>query len=178
MSDTETRTPALLITHKTHHFPGSKPTLDLTLSAVYLTAANKVRNYSSGSFDAEPMADLVIRAQYDSATGERGPYGWSVEYRDVFCVDLARADAMFKLLRKVNRGLEKLRNEWGYPESFAQYATRVAKILGITTFGWQRAGGSGLYDDNEYHWTDADGLRYRINELVAEHDKAREQVTA
>lgn len=179
MPDAETRTPALLITEKTNHFPGDQPVLNITLSAVYLTATGQVRNYmGSGSFDRDPLADLVISAQYDRTTGEGKPYGWRTEYRDVYAVELERAGDMHKLLRKVDRGLEKLRGEWGYPETFAQYATRVAKVLGISTFGYRRKGAAGTYDDNEYRWTDTDGLRYRINELVDAHDKANERVAA
>lgn len=174
----ETRTPALLIASETSHFSGMDPILRLKLTVVYLTGANEVRNYPSSGFDAHPLADLVIGAQYDGATANHDPYGWDVEYRDVFSADLRRVEGMVKTLRKIERGLEKLRGEWGYPDTFAAYVTRVAKVLGIATFGYKHDGRESFYDGNDYRWTDADGLRYRISELVAKYDKERERVGA
>jgi hypothetical protein len=171
MTEDEPRTPALLLSSKTNHWSGMSPLLRIELRVVYVTATGSIRNGSTSSFDTDPYADLVIGAQYDGATTERQPYGWEVEYRDVYSANLRRVEAMVKTLRKVERGLEKLRAEWGYPDSFAAYVVRVGKLLGTSEFGYKAAGNDSSYDSNEYRWTDADGLRYRIQALVAEHDK-------
>lgn len=127
----------------------------------------KVRNISSlGRYDHEALADLRIEAQGHLSEGR--VYGWSVEYRDVFTVNAERAEVMAKTLRKVNRGLEKLEREQGYPANFAQYLARVAKILGIRTYGYnaspQPNGWS--HDQQEYRWVDVNGIDYYIGSQI------------
>lgn len=126
-----------------------------------------IRNFTNVGFDAEPLADLHVVAQLDR-TSNGQPYGWKVEYRDVYSVDLRRADTMLKTLRKVERGLTRIQTELGYPETFPAYLARVAKVLGIKRFGWRVGERNGhSYSDNEYRWTDADGMAYHVNDLCA-----------
>ena len=131
----------------------------------------KVRNINSLSrYDQEPLADLRIEAQGHLSEGR--VYGWSVEYREVFSVNAERAEIMAKTLRKVARGLDKLEHEQGAPASFAQYLARVAKILGIKSYGYnaspQPNGWS--HDHQEYRWMDVNGIDHyigsQINKLV------------
>src|SRR3954468_8003833 len=50
-----------------------------------------------------------------SAVNPREPvYGFDVEYRDLFSVDLRKAKRMTKTLELVNRGLDKLTAQRGY----------------------------------------------------------------
>jgi hypothetical protein len=100
------------------------------------------------------LEDLVISAQ-GNVTDDEPVYGWSVEYHEAFRVDERRAQTMAKTLRRIARGLERLNSELGYPESFEAYLAR----------GW--------HDDNDYRWTDASGIRYRIVSDVAKVGKAR-----
>lgn len=179
MTKTDERTPALLIDGKTSHLSGMDPILEIVLHPVYITSAGEIRNYSSSGFDSEPLADLIVRASYDPKLTSPGTtYAWATEYKDVYSVDLRRAEGMVKTLRKVDRGLERAQMEWGHPDTFAAYAMRVAKALGIKTYGYKADGRSNFYDGNDYRWVGAADLQYRINHLIAEHDKAREGAPA
>lgn len=150
----------------------------LTLKAypVYINEAGELRNFTSGSFDYEALADLAIRAQADSSGAA---YGWSVEYAQPYTVDLRIAEVMVKLLRKINKGLAKLDEKYGPAESYGHYVVRVADVLsvggeagtGIGQFGWKVSGGGSLMANNEYRWTGAAGFIAHVNHVVAEFTK-------
>src|SRR4051794_5498652 len=78
-----------------------------------------IRNFSDHSWPREPLADLIIGAQVDNS-GLRDPYGWDKgpTYEHPYEVTLDRAEAMVKTLRRINRGLDKIRAEYGYPETY------------------------------------------------------------
>ena len=156
----------------TETISGMPDFLRIVLHPVKVTADGTIRNFSTGSWDIEPLADFQLSASVDRSVDSSAPYGWTAEYRNAFSVDLRRAEQMIKLLRKVDRGMEKLRGEWGYPATFPVYVSRVAKIIGATSFGFAVDKGRGWsYDDGEYRWTDVDGMTYRINDIVREHQK-------
>lgn len=144
---------------------GGPPSLRLHAHLVKITSEGEVRNFTSVGFDTEPFADLQVNALCDRTTSLNETYGWTVEYREVFSVDLKRAAAMVKTLRKVESGLTRMQGELGYPESFPAYLARVAKVLGIKSFGWKIGGRDSLYSGNEYRWTDASGMGSYVNEL-------------
>lgn len=146
----------------------SPPVLSLWAYPVMLANTGEIRNFSTVGFDADPLGDLHVSAQLDGGTANEQAYGFKVEYREAFSVDLARADAMLKTLRKVERGLERIRSELGYAESYPAYLARVAKVLGIKQFGWRVGERDGsLYEQNRYHWTDASGLSSYIEHVCA-----------
>lgn len=169
------RTPVLLLSTDRSNLGGT-PLLRVRFRPAYLTPANELRNYVSSSYDGDPLADLAIDAQADFAS--ENAYGWDVRYRDVYDADLARVEQMVKTLRRIDRGLTRLREQFGYEESFAGYATRVANVLRISRFGWHASGTGSLYTDNEYRWTDASGITARVTQLVAEFHKERKAVSA
>lgn len=154
MSEHET---AFLLDSKKSDY--SPPVLSLSAAPVMLSNTGEVRNFSTVGFDADPLGDLHVSAQLDRVATNGQPYGFKVEYREAFSVDLRRADAMVKTLRKVERGLTRIQTELGYAETFPAYLARVAKVLGIKQFGWRIGDRDGpLYEHNRYHWTDASGL--------------------
>jgi hypothetical protein len=169
------RTPALLLSTEESSFNG-RTLLTFKLKAVYLNEEGQVRSYLSGRLFSNDnrLADLVVTAQHDGEMADRQPYGWNVEYRDVFSVNADRAAAMSKTLRAIDRKLDKLRDEWGYPTSFEEYVVRVAKALGITTFGWHRNTGP-VYDGSDFFWTDVEGIRLQLRTKVADFEKRREE---
>jgi len=81
----------------------------------------KVRNDSHGPFD-----DLVFRCTWSEKLDDGRPYAWEVEYRQVYAVDLANAERMLKVLRKLHRAKLPLQ-----PATFGQYAVLMARVLGI-----------------------------------------------
>jgi hypothetical protein len=137
---------------------------------VRINEAGEIRNFSSGSYDHSPLADLVISAQADSSAPVR-PYGFSVEYRNIYSLDLRQAEANVKLLRKLDKGLEKLQAEFGYAETYATFVARVGKVLGVKLYGWT-GDARGFYSENDYRWTDATGIAGRIDHLTREWAKS------
>ena len=69
--------------------------------------------------------DLTISCQIS----EGNSYGYSVEYRDTYTVDLRRAEGMSKLLRKIETGMNKLDETRGYTSEFGVYVGRVMEII-------------------------------------------------
>lgn len=136
---------------------------------VRINEAGEIRNFSSGSYDHNPLADLVIGGQADSSAPDR-PYGFSVEYRNLFSLDLRQAEANVKLLRKLDKGLDKLNAEFGYADSYPVFVARVGKVLGVKLYGWT-SDDRGWYSENDYRWTDATGIASRVDHLTREWAK-------
>src|SRR3990167_9152811 len=96
--------------------------------------------------------NLTIRAfEYHDDTGPQAEpgrlIGWEVAYQQPFCVNLSAAEAYVKLLRAVQRKLDKYAAEFGVPEGFGQFALRVCKALGVTQFiGTERGRWSEAYE--------------------------------
>lgn len=90
------------------------------------TAGSHTEYFAGLSAD---YADLKVEATYTPDGG-----GWSVYdlcFRDVHSVDQRRAETMVKVLRRVNRALERLREQFGYPKGPAQSAAYLANALGV-----------------------------------------------
>lgn len=127
--------PVYAFTIQPTHLYGST---QIRATIVRITDDGEIRNpgYDYGIDDAH-FNDLMVSA-YVNDTGESAGnvYGLSVDYRDVFSVDLKRAEGMVKLLRKVTRGMDKLNDAEGYVSegAYAAYLLRVARVLGIRTF--------------------------------------------
>lgn len=112
---------------------------------------------------------LVITGQANTDDKGRDFYGWSVEYRNVFSVNLARAQSMVSLLRKVERHLEKLAKVYGSPTTFAEYVGRVADALGAnreTPIGI-KVSAKDDYNGTGYRWATVDGLRYHLDDITS-----------
>jgi hypothetical protein len=113
------------------------------------------------------LADLAITAYHNEDFG--GWYGWAVEYHDAHSIDLRRAELMTKQLRKLNKAMAKLDEQFGTASDFPTYCGRVAHALGCTNpnpFGRyskeMRANGT------HYHWMNVDYLRYHLLDVVAD----------
>lgn len=105
-----------------------------------------IRNPGSSIYDREDLhlAGLQIRAQADS--GSHGPfYGYDLIYDHPYEVELRRAEAMVKLLRKVDRTLT------------------VLQKLGVKV-----GAGGWSYDENTYRWMDVMGLHSQIETMLRE----------
>lgn len=166
---TEKRTPVILLNTDSSlgMFGDAGDCLRFKLTVHYLNEDGELRNYLDGSGvrrNEDAFADLCITAQADRSSDD--PYGWSVEYRDLFSVNAERAEVMSKTLRKVNRGLEKMTAELGYAETFAGYVARVGKVLGVKTFMLRTTTGGGMYADNDYRRFDATSLAYWVGDAV------------
>lgn len=178
-----TRTRALELSSEVTRY--DRPTLALRVDLVYFNEDGELRNYLPGGYRGDEdnaLADLRITAQHDSTTAFGGqPYGWRVEFRDVFAVDLVRAEAMVKTLRKVDRGLAKLDEKWGSAQTFDAYVVRVGSVLGVKRYGYRADKDMFVATGDQYRWGDANTMIYQLNHLVVDFDKrygAKTEVTS
>lgn len=54
-------------------------------------------------------------------------YGWDIEYRDIYYVDLHRAEPMVRVLRRASKAMDRLNDQFGYATTFGAYVLRAAK---------------------------------------------------
>lgn len=74
------------------------------------------------------LAGLVVDAQGDIK--EDTPlYAERLHYRDPHSVELRRAEWMVKCLRRIDRRLDSMYQEFGPPGNYTQHLVRVASIL-------------------------------------------------
>jgi hypothetical protein len=169
MSD-EKREVRFLVRDETNRFPGDD-SMRIILDAVNITADGEVRNIGESSWN-EPNAAFanfavtayVKRSRDDWIGGSDGTYGWDEQ---PFTVDLERAEIMVKHLRKVQRRLDAMNSELGYPETFAGYVARVAKVCGVKRFGVRYGkAAAGWHASNEYRWMDAAGIAAHLGMMI------------
>lgn len=112
----------------------------LDLQGEALSAEDWPRLRGLGYGDDAAFDGLTVSA---AAADDMGPgtYGWATEYKEARYVKLDQAERMVKVLRKVERGLAKLTERYGYPEFFTAYLLRVADVLGITQFAIRQPSG-------------------------------------
>jgi hypothetical protein len=78
--------------------------------------------------DSDPYADLVFRSFLSWRTGTFEEVSWDLEYHDIFSVDLARAERMTKLLKRIREALDHLPIS---PSGFSQYVALLGAAIGI-----------------------------------------------
>jgi len=79
------------------------------------------------------------RSRERSGEGDGGAvYGFDVDYRDVYSVDLRKARRMAKTLDKLDKGLAKMTEARGYVRSYGEYIGRVAEVIGAAGIGFDR----------------------------------------
>ena len=64
------------------------------------------------------------------AHGPDGWYGWHAGFRQPFAVDLLRAQAMVKVLRRLDGRLHSLSAQYGQPSGVAEWAARIYAATG------------------------------------------------
>lgn len=110
------------------------------------------------------------------AEAHHGWYGWHAEFRQPFAVGLDRAEAMVKVLRKVETRLNRITAQYGQPGGFAEWAARVLSATGARgtsrPFGRATSPARDL-DGSGYQWMDTDGLRLWLDDQLAAFRKAR-----
>lgn len=118
------------------------------------------------TYQDEPFYDnLQVHSQGDVESGN--VYGYDIEYRDVIGVNLQTAEKMIKVLRSVDRKLEKIQSELGYPQSFSAYLARAGKAMGISQYGFLPVTGRTFPSGASYAWHGAT----MIDAMVAERIK-------
>jgi hypothetical protein len=133
------------------------------------------------------LENFHLRATCWDDMSDRKPSSWEYGFSQAYFVGEARAEAMFKLLRKTRLSLEKQEATNGSVESFGAWVLRVGKALGakhiITEHPdywdhpWQ---GSTTYDRQEERWIWGDlklGMD-RINHRARHWAQKRAEYTA
>lgn len=97
-------------------------------------------HWSSGleSVNGLYVKNLEIGNQCDDNQHDTVSYGWNVEYRNCYSVDLNKAKQMAATLTVLDQRIQKLRDELGYPTTYGQYVARVASAMKITAIVFNR----------------------------------------
>lgn len=77
---------------------------------------------------------LMVNSTSSRDLSSSPSYGWDVEYRDVYTVDLRRAEMMVRVLRRASKAIDRLNDQFGYAATFGAYVLRAAKALGVKRF--------------------------------------------
>jgi hypothetical protein len=133
---------------------------------------DEVRNIISSYQDKhfEFFDDLVIHCQIGGVCSEgeeMKPYSWGADYQDLYSVGLDGAEKMVKTLRRLEKGLDRIQDKLGYAETYADYVLRVANVLGVKVFVFQRTFNGDQYSANEYDFEyQFASAKHRINMLI------------
>lgn len=132
-------------------------TVQFRAHLVLVTEEGKVRNLSSSSFRGDPefgLADLVVSAQADADPSRSGYYyAVQVQFEDTFVVDIHRAEAMVKVLRKVRRVFDAVGEnlDWGRDlETTLNLASQALGVKGYLYDGGFNGTGNWGHDGRHY----------------------------
>lgn len=126
--------------------------------------------------DQHPLSDLVITSQGNSNDQERSLYAFEARYQSVYSVDLRRAEAMAKTLRKVGKALDAANDELGWTVDYPEFARRILKALGVKEV-WFKRNNARFLSNSEYGVERSlggavDRMRIRIGEWETRSDEA------
>ena len=76
--------------------------------------------------------------------------GLEVDYRDVFCVDIRKAEVMLKTLKRIGSKMNKTAERFGRPVGMAGFLGHFAGAIGAELVVRKRSGHSSNYDECEY----------------------------
>ena len=130
----------------------------------------KVDNFCDWEPKIGCYADLEVNSQGNDEDGDRRRlYGFDVRYRDVYSLDLYRAEKMVKTLRKVDRSLRKQRDEGGETRNVAVYIGRVARAIGAKHIVFEKdKAATGYRYDVKPLGDGIDGIHWLAEEWIKE----------
>ena len=132
----------------------------------YLDEAGELKSYKGP--DERKFDGLTVSCQaggISATAGELEPYAFSVEYRNLYSLDLAKAESAVKVLRKISKGLDKLNAKYGRADRFGAFVLRVADVLGIDSFVFNKSESPNGWD---IRVIDAEAAEYWINAAARE----------
>jgi len=112
---------------------------------------------------------LEVNCQMDSEEYREGPYGFKIEYRDVYAADLYKVNKMQKTLKKINNKMNKFADDFGNVKTFGEYVVRVANTIKAKTivFFKNDEPQSTNYSMNNYdYYKDKNQAIERIDEMA------------
>lgn len=120
-----------------------------TLRFVVIDQDGRIKNGIDGWTN-----DLIARAQWnldklspDVRTSDVRTYGWELEYRAPFTVDLRRAETMLKMLRRIAKADASLPVR---ATTFGQWVVLMCRALGVKDFVMAKSDGGWSYDENQH----------------------------
>ena len=125
---------------------------------------NSIGFYDNYKNQKHAYKNLTITCQMD--TDNELPYGWELVIDESYgCVKitLEKAEEMVKTLRPINRKLRKLDDAEGCCDSFEEFVSRLARVLGVKAF-YTKQGSNIQYERNDNAGELRDYLRSLINE--------------
>jgi hypothetical protein len=136
------------------------------ISIVTINERNEVRNPSDSAWGEDaftaPYASLMFRAQGNVLKAEeRETYGWSLEYREVYSVDLNDAERMVKMLRKIAN--VKLPVQ---PRTYGQFVQMMCRALGITVAVQLSGKATGWHTEADYAFFGASDIEWMVDRMV------------
>lgn len=135
-----------------------------TLRFVVINEAGKIGNGIDGWTE-----DLIVRAQWNlDKPREQGDktYGWIIEYRQPFAVDLQRAELMVKTLKRISKAVAALPIR---PTTFGQWVVLTLTVLGVKEVVAATNAGGFSYDETEHHIGEIAEAQYRIDDAIEPH---------
>lgn len=146
---------------------GSK---QLVAHVLRVTDSGELLNPLDSGWDHESpeFADFTVSAYVDRE--HEHAWGPGHGYADVYRVDYRRAGRMFNVLRKLDKGLDKLKSEQGYltDGDFCGYLFRVASVLGIRRFYLRNDDKQRAMTGNWCRSTDATGVQMWVSDRERE----------
>lgn len=87
------------------------------------------------SYEDRYLSAFLVSGYVDPTITDQGVYGIRAWFSEVYSVELDNAEKMTKLLRKIQRGMDKLNDTEGYVKGgdFFAYLMRIARVLGVKT---------------------------------------------
>lgn len=111
--------------------------------------------------------DLEVRCTMTADLDNGAPYGWCMEYRGAYAVDLPRAEEMAKTLRTVQRKCDRLAAKYGAPATFAEYVVRMGEALGVAGYVVAR-GAASWHVGTDWQRMDGAGARAWVERQIVE----------
>lgn len=109
-----------------------------------------VSDYHRQQLGGLDLHQLMVNSQGDNGSSERHLYGWEVEYRDLFSIDLRKAQQMAKTLATIEKRIDALNEKYGRPGTFGTYLLRVADAIGATRIVWPQGVERSSYSEREH----------------------------
>ena len=132
--------------------------------------------------DGLKYTGLRFSCQGDASTQraerrETAVYGWdSVEYHDVWRLDLRQCSRMVKTIQLIDRKLAKLSETRGYARSYGEYLGRVAEALGCQGMAFQQSPKRAQMSGQAWRWTSiGDGVNEANNAIYQWQREAQER---
>ena len=131
-------------------------------------ADDTIRNAGDDLANGLRLDCLRINSQGRDADDPRHLYGWEVEYKDCYSVDLRRAEQMAKTLKTIETRTAKLEEKYGRPGSFGAYVARIANAISADAIVFVDGADSGWHHSNGHRICNLGDGAGRIDRIVRE----------